>query len=110
MLFAKLKDFKLRKNLLKFEYKIKAQKFVFTNLVSKAFRNHLKSSKISFMLLSLYQKSLQKYACNSRKKILRRCILNDRTKSVYRNFNLSRSILKNLMEFGLVPGYRKAIW
>ena len=58
MLFAKLKDFKLRKNLLKFEYKIKAQKFVFTNLVAKVFCNHLKSSKISFMLLSLYQKSL----------------------------------------------------
>jgi len=112
MLFAKLKDSKLRKNFLRLEYKIKTQKFVFINLLSALYRNSLKlqKSKISFLLSSLYQKSLKKYSCNSRKKILRRCLLNNRTKSVYRNFNLSRSILKNLMTFGLVPGYRKAVW
>jgi ribosomal protein S14 len=56
----------------------------------------------------LYLKLLKKNTYKN--KILKRCLITDRTKSVYKPFNLSRSIFKDLLQYGLVPGYKKAAW
>jgi ribosomal protein S14 len=110
MLFSKIKDFNQRKKLLKLEYKLKSEKFVFINLISKL--NFLKKTrrlKRSSLYKSLYLSFFSKKSGN-RIKLTRRCLLNNRSKGVYRSFGFSRSIFRELLQFGLVPGYKKAVW
>jgi ribosomal protein S14 len=110
MLFSKVKDNKIRQIYLQFEYKRRAKKFVFTNILS----NSLNLSNKSFyknenLYKSLYLKfNIKKYCFKN--KIVNHCLINNKTKSVYKKFNLSRSILRDLMLFGLIPGYKKAVW
>ena len=42
--------------------------------------------------------------------ITRRCLLTNRSRAIYRPFGLSRLVLRDLIQFGLLPGYTKAIW
>ena len=39
-----------------------------------------------------------------------RCLLTNRSRGVSKKFNLSRFILRDLMQFGLIPGYSKSVW
>jgi ribosomal protein S14 len=105
MLLYKIKDLKLRSKYLKSEYKLKSKKFVFINLISNI--NNDTTTK-SLLYKMLYLKLLKKNTYKN--KILKRCLITDRTKSVYKPFNLSRSIFKDLLQYGLVPGYKKAAW
>jgi ribosomal protein S14 len=107
MLFAKVKDFNLRKNFLKFEQKKRLQKFVFINFISKFSKLKKRFKKRNKIILALY---LKKKINSTKVKIVRRCLLNDRTRNVNRPLNLSRSIFRELLQFGLVPGYKKAVW
>jgi small subunit ribosomal protein S14 len=105
MLLYKIKDLKLRNKYLKSEYKLKSKKFVFINLVSNT---NFDKITMGSLYKTLYLKLLKKNTYKN--KILNRCLITDRTKSVYKPFNLSRSIFKDLLQLGLVPGYKKAAW
>jgi ribosomal protein S14 len=105
MLLYKIKDLKLRNKYLKSEYKLKSKKFVFINLISNTNFDKITMGSLYKML---YLKLLKKNTYKN--KILNRCLITDRTKSVYKPFNLSRSIFKDLLQLGLVPGYKKAAW
>jgi ribosomal protein S14 len=110
MLFSKIKDTKTRKKLFKLEYKLKSEKFVFINLVSKL--NLLKKSKKRKLFpfyKAVYLSFFKKHSGN-KVKIVRRCLITNRSKGVYRPFNFSRLIFRDLLQFGLVPGYKKAVW
>lgn len=111
MLFAKkIKDIKQRKKLLKLEYKLKSEKFVFLNLVAKL--TSLKKEKIirqSSLYKAFYLLFFKKHSGN-KVKLTRRCLITNRAKGVYRSFNLSRLIFRDLLQFGLVPGHKKAVW
>jgi len=107
MLFSRIKDFRLRKKFLKFEHKIKIRKFVFINMMT-----YLKHSKQhnTFLLKAFLLNPLKNKSQFSKSKMIRYCLINKRTRSVNRPFNLSRSIFRELLQFGLVPGYKKAVW
>ena len=45
-----------------------------------------------------------------RNRIIRRCILTNRTRGTFQKFNISRIVLRDLMSFGIIPGYKKAVW
>jgi small subunit ribosomal protein S14 len=43
-------------------------------------------------------------------RMVNRCVVNNRGRGVFRPFGISRVLLRNLMQFGLLPGYSKAVW
>jgi len=40
---------------------------------------------------------------------VRRCILTNRSRGSIRPFNVARSKLRELLQFGILPGYKKAV-
>lgn len=110
MLFSTVNDNKLRNNYLKTEYKNKINKFIFINAISKLTLTGKFKKKVylSTIFKTLYLKLFNKR--NNKIKMVPHCLITGRTKSVYKKFNLSRSVLRDLIQFGLVPGYKKAVW
>jgi ribosomal protein S14 len=108
MLFSKINDKKLRNKYNLLEYKKKVNKFILINLLHKFYLNKRKHNKLSYIHKLISLKLLRKK--NYKNKIVSHCLLTNRTKSVYKRFYLSRSVLRDLMQFGLVPGYKKAVW
>jgi ribosomal protein S14 len=101
MKFLKLKDLKNRQNFFKKEKKNILIKFLLTNLKNKyclpvagVFNNY-----------SFFSKFL-----GGRTKIVRRCIITNRSRGVSRKHGASRFILRNLMQFGIIPGFKKSVW
>jgi small subunit ribosomal protein S14 len=76
----------------------------FLNLFSKSNKN-----KYSIFLY-LFSNKLNKLKFNRKTKINRRCIFSNRNRGVLRPFNISRITFKELVYFGLLPGYKKAVW
>jgi ribosomal protein S14 len=104
MLFLKIKDLKKRILFLKFENIKQIKKFVLINLLSKfhfKFKNH---HYLFLILLNLNLKYISKI------KFTQRCILTNRSRRVIRFCNLSHSVFRRLIQFGMVPGFKKAIW
>lgn len=101
MLSLKVKDIKKRNQFFKIESKKKALKFVLINLLSK--KNYPDLTIGSFIKLN---KKINKI---SKTKIVRRCIFNNRSKSL-RVFGISRSILRDMLSSGVFPGFKKAVW
>ena len=104
MLASRIKDFKLRKNFFKIEYFKKINKFLFVNLLSKK-QNLTPKNKLIVQLLALQLNSKV-----SKIKIKNRCILSNRNKGVNKYYNLSRITMREFMQFGVIPGYTKAVW
>ena len=100
MLSLKVKDLKNRKAFYLLEKSRVVDKFLFINILSKK----LPQAKCFFSKKSLKIKNY------SKTKIMRRCIFNNRSRGALRSFGISRIFLRELMQFGLVPGYSKAVW
>ena len=83
----------------------KLNKFLFIYLVNKNLQKNLFNKNLIyyFNLLKLFNKKSLRF-------ITRRCLLTNRSRAVYRRFNLSRLVLRNLIQFGVLPGYKKAVW
>jgi len=107
MLFSKIKDLKTRKHYNKNEKLRIIKKFIITNLLSRLMSSYT-NSKEKEMFLYL----LSKYRLNSigKTKIVRRCILTNRGRSIIRPYNISRLSFKKLNQFGYIPGIQKGIW
>ena len=57
------------------------------------------------------QKKLQKLPVNSsQNRVRNRCWKTGRSRAVYRDFGLSRHVLREMAHEGLVPGVTKASW
>lgn len=110
MLFSKIKDLRLRQKFLKSEYKIKVNKYLHINLLVKLLKltKFKKKIKQPFLYKALYFK--KKNLNYNKIKIVRRCLYTNRNRSVYRKYNLSRNIFRSLIQFGFIPGYKKAAW
>jgi len=108
MFSSQIKDKKIRASFNKIEKLKRIKKFVFTNLLSSLSSN----SKLPFSKEILFYclKKQKKIKFKSKVRITNRCVLNNRGKGVFRPFGVSRVILRNLMQFGLLPGYAKAVW
>jgi ribosomal protein S14 len=107
MLFLKIKDLKTRKHYNKKETLRLIKKFVIINLLSRLMSSYtnLKKKEIFMYLLSKYRLD-----SNGKTKIVRRCILTNRGRSIIRPYNISRLTFKKLNQFGYIPGIQKGIW
>ena len=98
MLLSKTKDLKIRKLFLKKEIQNLSLKFIYTNFFNR------NKKVLKFRSLKAFkQKNF------SKTKIVRRCIFNNRSRGSIRPFNISRIKLKELFQFGIIPGYKKSV-
>ena len=101
MLHFKKKELKYRKKFLHNEKSFLIGKFIFLYFLKKSFGS----------LRFLSEKFVLKYRKGSfRMKIVNRCIFTNRGRGVFRPFGCSRLILRNLFLFGIIPGFKKAVW
>lgn len=101
MLSLRYKDFRNRRILFQKEKFQKISKFLFIN-----FLNNTQKHFINPLFFFKFQK---KY------KILKgcvksRCVITNRGRGVNKNFGLSRIKLRELMQFGILPGFKKSCW
>lgn len=81
-------------------------------LISKViFRNLFSKKKINLDVF-INQNFIKKSFLQNKTRIrsVSRCMLTNRSRGVSKKFNLSRFILRDLMQFGLIPGYSKSVW
>jgi ribosomal protein S14 len=105
MLSSKIKDSKLRQEFFILEKKLKVNKFLICNLLSSP--NKLSSNK-SIVYSQLVKSKIASRL--SKIKLTNRCISSNRSKGVLRKFSLSRIIMREYLQFGLIPGFRKSVW
>lgn len=106
MLFSRFRDKQLRLKYLKTENKLKIIKFLNINILGRLSNSKTKT-KQGF---ALPQAFLTYKKGGIKTKIVRRSLFRDHTKSNYRPLNLSRFVFRDLLRFGLIPGYKKAVW
>ena len=103
MKYLKFKDNKLRHLFKKIELQLKLKNFVYKNILS-FYYNKKRSlhNLISFQILKKKKKNIST-------KIVNRCILTNRSKSV-RQLKISRIKAREFFSFGIFPGFKKAVW
>jgi ribosomal protein S14 len=105
MLSLKLKNNKLRHSFYKIEK---------TKIIGKFLEGYISTFQKKLNLLHKLKgiKVLRKkfYIKTSRVQIKTRCIFTNRSKSVFKKTGASRFVLRNLIQFGFLPGYKKAVW
>jgi ribosomal protein S14 len=107
MLSAKIHDLKIRNSLYKIEKLKKINKFLFINFLNN--KTTFSPLKRTSLLIS-FLKIKNKISLKARVRMTNRCVLNNRNRGVFRPFGISRILLRNLMQFGVLPGYFKAVW
>ena len=102
MLSSKIKDLKIRNSIKKVEKIKNVKKFLFVSLMNK--KETQTSVVISFL------KNKNKIKNKSKTRMTNRCVLNNRGRGVLRPYGISRTLMRELMQFGVIPGYSKAVW
>jgi ribosomal protein S14 len=107
MLHSKFKDIKFRNQFFKIEKKRIADNFVCNNLLAYVARNKKFSQieKKKFYLKNFSQKKLR-----VKNRLMRRCVITNRSRGITKDFKISRILSRELMGFGIIPGYKKAVW
>ena len=101
MLSLKIKDNKVREKFYRSENNKKIRKFLFINILNQKNTN---KERAACLLKNVLSKKTSKVQIN------RRCVINNRGRSSVRPLGISRVHLRELLQFGLVPGYSKAVW
>jgi len=101
MLSLKIKDSKVRQKFYHFENTKRVQKFLFINTLNQKKTN---KERATCLFKNILSKRISKVRIN------RRCVINNRGRSSIRPLGISRVHLRELLQFGLVPGYSKAVW
>ena len=105
MLSKKFKDIKKRNLYFKLEYYKKIYKIVVIYLL-----NNLRFLKKKAYLHARLLKIQQQIRYLSKGQIKNRCLISNRGKAVLRVFSLSRIKMREFINAGLLPGYKKAVW
>lgn len=95
MLYKKLKDKNFRKKFKNFELKRTVLKYTLTKLLTN-------KRDIQTPILISFKGSL-------RTKIRRRCVLTNRSRGIHTKYNISRVKLRELLQTGVIPGYKKSV-
>lgn len=103
MLLKKKKDIHLRKSFLKVEKLRLLKKYLKISILLQTPTFYKKTTRLIVSKKLLLNKL-------SKTKIVRRCVLTNRGRSSLRPYNISRVILRELLQFGVIPGYSKAVW
>lgn len=107
MLSSKIKDIKLRNSLKRVEKIKKIKKFLFTALINKG---DIKDTKIQSSIIISFLKDKKSILHKSKIRMTNRCVLTNRGRGVLRPYGISRVVMRDLMQFGVIPGYSKAVW
>ncbi len=107
MISSKVKDLKVRQSLKKIERIRNIKKFLFVSMVQKD--KFSKNVSFSSTILS-FLKDKNSVASRVKTRITNRCVLNNRGRGVLRPYGISRTLLRELMQFGVIPGHSKAVW
>jgi ribosomal protein S14 len=105
MLSSRVKDKKNRKLFLKTEQNRLVLKFIYINLINRDF-----VAKSRSIVQYKYYRHFNKLKYKTTSKVLNKCILSNRNSKTYSVFKLSRIVFKDLLTFGVIPGYRKSIF
>lgn len=112
MQFKKFKNASQLSLYKKKEKYVKIYKFLFIYLLNilqfKSSNLYTKAEILNLRKQFIYCKLLAQKI--SKTKLYRNCIVTGRSRGVYRPYGLSRCALKDLIQFGRLPGYSKAIW
>jgi ribosomal protein S14 len=106
MLFSRVKSLKIKNLFLKKEVKLKINKFIFINLLN--YKNNINVNKNKFILINYLKQN--KIFNRTKNRLTNRCILTNRSHCVYRKLGFSRIVLREMMQFGIIPGYKKSVW
>ena len=109
MQHLRIKDVKKRFNLKKLEAQRTVLAFLRYNLLNKK-QTRICMHKINSAFLTLTYTKKNYLNKKSKVSITSRCVVTNRSRGVIRKFGLSRNTLSNFMHFGLIPGYKKAVW
>lgn len=106
MLSSRIKDLKFRHIFYKKELLKLKLKFLFINSLNK---------ELSSLNYEKYAKLVKFFAYKnfynaSKTRIIRRCVLTNRSRVSIRKFGISRIAFRELLQNGLIPGYVKAVW
>jgi ribosomal protein S14 len=107
MLSKVVKDNKFRELYKKQELSYIKKKFVLKYLLFES--NFFRNVEINSVLL-LYFSKVNFSKKMSKTKIVRRCTLTHRSRVNSRRFNISRILLRELLQIGIIPGYKKSVW
>ena len=108
MLSSKIKDLKIRNSFNRIEKIKKIKKFLETNILSRSF--YEKQNNLNQYTILPFLKTSKKMKFKFRVRMVNRCVINNRSRGVFRPFGISRVLMRNLMQFGVLPGYSKAVW
>jgi ribosomal protein S14 len=103
MLHSKVKDLKHRKQFYKIEKTQMIDNFVFRNLVANPKLSKSLKKNIFFKFYNTKKSRVKN-------RIVRRCVLTNRGRGNLQAFKISRTLLRELMGFGIIPGYKKSVW
>lgn len=106
MLHTKVKDLNLRKKYYQVEKKHLVNTFLLKNIMATI---HFKKMD-SLLKKKIIFKCVQKKRLRIKNRNVRRCVYTNRSRGVLRPFKLSRSLLRELMGFGIIPGCKKVTW
>ena len=103
MLVSKIKDLKSRILFQQSEKYNLINKFIFINTANKN-KSHF------YKMGSPLEKKKSQTKKNLKTKISGRCVFTNRGRGISRPYGISRIYLRELLQFGQIPGYSKAIW
>jgi len=107
MLSKLTKDKKLRQNFLKQEKVLKTSKFLFCNFFGRGSFTKNRDFKVVRKFL---KQSTRFKPTFSKTQFSNRCIESNRSRGVLRTYSVSRMCLRESIQFGILAGYRKAVW
>jgi ribosomal protein S14 len=112
MQFKKFKNVVQINHYKKKENYLKIYKFLFIYLLNiLQFKNVGLYNKAEILNLRRQYLFLQLLSAKiSKTKLFRNCIMTGRSRAIARPYGLSRCALKELIQFGRLPGYSKSIW
>ena len=105
MLSSKAKDLKTRQLLLEVENSKLIHKFIF-----RSYLNNPLFKKRKNIFLFKYLKKFSNIKIKASTRVLNKCVLSNRNQKTFSHFRTSRLVTKDLLSFGLIPGYKKAVW
>jgi len=99
------KDQQNRRKFFNHEFLVLNNKFLFRHLLSISSQSTVDTRKkiLYFFLKKKYRKSTR--VC-----LVRRCVFTGRGRGIFSHFGITRQYLRELLSFGLVLGYKKAVW
>lgn len=100
MLFLKIKDKRIRES-------VKRQEIL--DLSTKLVKTQFACNKKNWIFTPQSKNTISQKN-SSKTKIVRRCIMHNRARSSTRSFGISRIKFRELLQFGIIPGYKKSVW